>query len=66
METNQDTWLRDFCLFVCLGDVAACLHTDENDPIRGEKLMKKGKEEKISGVKAIGVREESVLMHREG
>lgn len=54
-------------LFVCfLGDVAACLHTDENNPIRGEKLMKKGKAGKISGVKAIGVREESVLMHREG
>lgn len=53
-------------MFVFLGGVAACLHTDENDPIRGEKLMKKGKAGKISGVKAIGVREESVLMHREG
>lgn len=42
------------------------MHADENDPIRGEKLMKKGKAGKISGVKAIGVREESILIHREG
>lgn len=67
-KLNQDMWLRVLfiCLFVCLGNIAAYLHADENDPIRGEKLMKKEKAGRIAGVKARRVREESILMHSKG
>lgn len=67
METESRYVVKGFVyLFVCLGNIAAYLHADENDPIRGEKLMKKKKAGRIAGVKARRVREESVLIHSKG
>lgn len=39
---------------------------NENAQIRGEKLVKKEKAGRITGVKALSVREDRILMHREG